>query len=199
MWHAMFVIQTSVPEKILRSVLVYAVIVLLFRLAGKRGLANLNTLDLTVLLLLSNVVQNAIIGSDNSVLGGVLGAVTLVGVNAALNHGLSRSQRLAHVIEGTSTTVIENGHLVPKALRRLAIRPHELDHAVRLQNGDAIGEVEDGRLEPDGQLILTLKQDEQGATKADVADLQNRLSSIQAALTVLLDPPGTTPSERGPA
>jgi uncharacterized membrane protein YcaP (DUF421 family) len=189
MWHAMFVIQIPVAEKILRSVLVYAVIVVLFRLAGKRGLANLNTLDLTVLLLLSNVVQNAIIGSDNSLLGGVLGAVTLVAVNAALNHGLSRSDRLARVIEGTSTTVIEDGHLVLKSLRRLALRPHELDHAVRMQNGDAISEVEEGRLEPDGQLILTLKEGEQGATKADVAGLQNQLASIQTALTAVLDPP----------
>jgi uncharacterized membrane protein YcaP (DUF421 family) len=199
MWHDMFVIQTPVAEKILRSVLVYAVIVVLFRLAGKRGLANLNTLDLTVLLLLSNVVQNAIIGSDNSLLGGVLGAVTLVGVNAALNHGLSRSDRLARVIEGSSTTVIEDGHVLPKALHRLAIRPHELDHAVRMQNGDAISEVEDGRLEPDGQLILTLKESEQGATKADVADLQNRLASVQAALTTLLDPPAPNRPGRGPA
>lgn len=189
MWHAMFVIQVPVAEKILRSVLVYAVIVVLFRLAGKRGLANLNTLDLTVLLLLSNVVQNAIIGNDSSLLGGVLGAVTLVAVNAALNHGLSRSDRLARLIEGSSTTVIEDGHLVPRALRRLALRPHELDHAVRIQNGDAISEIEEGRLEPDGQLILTLKEGEQGATKADVADLQNRLSSIQAALTAVLDRP----------
>lgn len=199
MWHAMFVIQVPVAEKILRSVLVYAVIVVLFRLAGKRGLANLNTLDLTVLLLLSNVVQNAIIGNDSSLLGGVLGAVTLVAVNAALNHGLSRSDRLARLIEGSSTTVIEDGHLVPRALRRLALRPHELDHAVRIQNGDAISEVEEGRLEPDGQLILTLKEGEQGATKADVADLQNRLISIQAALTALLDPPAPTRPGRGPA
>jgi uncharacterized membrane protein YcaP (DUF421 family) len=188
MWHAMFVIQIPVAEKIMRSMLVYAVIVVLFRLAGKRGLANLNTLDLTVLLLLSNVVQNAIIGSDNSLLGGVLGAVTLVAVNAALNHGLSRSDRLARVIEGTSTTVIQDGHLVMSSLRRLALRPHELDHAVRMQNGDAISEVEEGRLEPDGQLILTLKEGEQGATKADVAGLRNQLESIQAALTAL-DPP----------
>ena len=100
------VIQFPVLEKILRTVIVYAVIVLLFRVAGKRGLANLNTLDLTVLLLLSNVVQNAIIGNDDSLTGGVVGAVTLVAVNAGLNHGLARSNRLAQVLVGTATTVI---------------------------------------------------------------------------------------------
>jgi len=79
MWHAIFVIQIPVLEKIVRTVLVYATIVVLFRLAGKRGLATLNTLDFVVVFLLSNVVQNAIIGNDNSFSGGAIGAATLVG------------------------------------------------------------------------------------------------------------------------
>ena len=189
MWHDMFVIQIPIIEKILRTVLVYAAIVLIFRVAGKRGLANLNTLDLTVLLLLSNVVQNAIIGSDNSMVGGVVGAVTLVALNAALNHGMARSDRLAHLIEGEATTIIDNGHLVRRALRRLALRPQELEHAVRMQNGDGISEVEDGRLEPGGQLLLTLKEEEQGATKADVADLRDQLAAIQSSLAQLTQAP----------
>ncbi len=189
MWHDMFVIQIPIIEKILRTVLVYAAIVLIFRVAGKRGLANLNTLDLTVLLLLSNVVQNAIIGSDNSLVGGVVGAVTLVALNAALNHGMARSDRLAHLIEGEATTIIDNGHLVRRALRRLALRPQELEHAVRMQNGDGISEVEDGRLEPGGQLLLTLKEADQSATKADIANLSSQLDAIQDSLTRLAAPP----------
>jgi len=185
MWHDIFVIQIPVIEKILRTVLVYAAIVLVFRVAGKRGLANLNTLDLTVLLLLSNVVQNAIIGPDNSLAGGVVGAVTLVALNAALNHGMARSDRLVHLIEGDATTVIDDGHVVRRALRRLALRPQELEHAVRMQNGDGISEVQDGRLEPGGQLLLTLKEAEQSATKADVADLRHQLVAIQATLATL--------------
>jgi uncharacterized membrane protein YcaP (DUF421 family) len=77
--------QIPILEKILRTVLVYVLIVVLFRLTGKRGLAGLNTFDFVVIFLLSNVVQNAIIGSDNSLLGGAVGAVTLVVVNTAVN------------------------------------------------------------------------------------------------------------------
>lgn len=185
MWHDMFTIQLPVVEKIIRTVLIYATVVVLFRVSGKRGLANLNTLDLAVVILLSNVVQNAIIGSDNSIVGGAIGAVTLVAVNALLNHGLSRSERLANLVEGRETTVIENGQLVQRSMRRLALRPSELDHAVRLQNGDDVADVQTGRLEPGGQLVVTLKKQEQGATKADIAHLQARLADIQSTLAVL--------------
>jgi uncharacterized membrane protein YcaP (DUF421 family) len=183
MWHDMFVIQIPVLEKILRTVLVYATVVVLFRIAGKRSLANLNTLDLTVVVLLSNVVQNAVIGNDQSLLGGVIGAVTLVAVNAGLNHALVRSPRLAQLVEGGPTTLIENGSLIQGALRRLAVRPSELDHAVRIQNGDDVSEIETGFLEPGGQLVLTLKQQEQSATKADIEKLSRQLAGIRELVT----------------
>ena len=77
MWHSMFAVQIPILEKILRTVLVYATILILFRLVGKRDLATLNLFDFVVLFLLSNVVQNAIIGNDTSLLGGIIGAVTL--------------------------------------------------------------------------------------------------------------------------
>jgi uncharacterized membrane protein YcaP (DUF421 family) len=80
MWHSMFAVQIPIVEKILRTVLVYATILILFRLAGKRDLATLNIFDFVVLFLLSNVVQNAIIGNDTSLLGGIIGAATLVTV-----------------------------------------------------------------------------------------------------------------------
>lgn len=189
MWHALVTSQVPLGEKILRTVLVYVVIVVLLRLSGKRGLANLNTLDLAVIMLLSNVLQNAVIGPDNSLLGGVVGAVTLVTVNAVLNHGLARSDGLTHVIEGRATTVIDDGHVVRSVIRRLALRTAELEHAVRLQNGNDISEIQTGRLEPGGQLVLTLRDGEQGATKADVADLRTQLASLQATLDALANTP----------
>ncbi len=76
--------------------------------------------------------------------------------------------------------------LIDGALRRLAVRPHELDQAVRLQNGDAVSEIQDGRLEPGGQLVLTLKDDEQSATKGDIAALTSRLATIQDTLAGLV-------------
>ncbi|MFE5097661.1 hypothetical protein ACFRCI_47200 [Streptomyces sp. NPDC056638] len=80
MWHDLLSVQVPIAEKVLRTVGVYALIVILFRLSGKRGLANLNTFDFVVIFLLSNVVQNAVIGNDNSLLGGAIGATTLVAV-----------------------------------------------------------------------------------------------------------------------
>ena len=182
MWHAMFVEQIPLAEKILRTVLVYALIAVLFRVAGKRGLANLNTFDFVVMFLLSNVVQNAVIGNDTSLTGGVVGAVTLVTVNAVVNRVIASNATAARVFDGNPTTVISGGHVVNRALRHLGLRRSELDHAVRLQNGDDIAQVQSGSLEPGGQLVLTLKHSEQGATKADIAEITARLSRIETLL-----------------
>lgn len=185
MWHSMFIVQVPILEKILRTVLVYATLVILFRLAGKRDLAVLNTFDFVVIFLLSNVVQNAIIGNDNSLLGGVIGAVTLVGINAVVHRWLAISTRATHILEGTPTTLIEDGRFIPRALRRLSLRPEEIEHAVRMQNGDDVSEIGTGRIEPTGQLILTLKPGEQNASKDDITQLNARLDAIDATLAVL--------------
>ena len=184
-WHSMFVVQIPVLEKILRTILVYATVLILFRVAGKRDLATLNMFDFVVLFLLSNVVQNAVIGNDTSLTGGVIGAVVLVAMNAALNRWLASSDRAARVLEGTATTIIKDGRLLADAASRLSLRRADVDHAVRLQNGDDISEVAVGRMEPNGQLVLTLKPSEQSATKADVAALTARLEAIEAALAKL--------------
>jgi uncharacterized membrane protein YcaP (DUF421 family) len=182
MWRAMFVEQIPLAEKILRTVLVYALIALLFRVAGKRGLANLNTFDFVVIFLLSNVVQNAVIGNDTSLTGGAVGAVMLVAVNAIVTRTVASNPRAARLFDGHATTVIREGHVVGRAMRHLGLRRSELDHAVRLQNGDDIAEVERGSLEPGGQLVLTLKHSEQGATKADIAQVTARLGRIEELL-----------------
>jgi uncharacterized membrane protein YcaP (DUF421 family) len=182
MWHAMFSQEIPFAEKILRTVIVYALIALLFRATGKRGLAGLNSLDMVVMFLLSNVVQNAVIGADNSVTGGAIGAVTLVAVNAAVNRATVMSDRFARLFEGTDTAVIVNGAVDRGAVRQLGLRRHELDHAVRLQNGDDISDVQTGVFDPDGQLIITLKHEARDASKADIARLEAKLDRIEAAL-----------------
>src|SRR2546428_7091637 len=96
----MFVLALPVLEKILRPVLVYFFLVIGLRLAGKRELAQLNPFDLVVLLTLSNTVQNAIIGEDNSVTGGVLGAATLLLVNFLVVRFLYRHERIDQFVEG---------------------------------------------------------------------------------------------------
>jgi len=79
--------------------------------------------------------------------------------------------------------VISDGHVVERARRKPGLRSSDLDHAVRLQNGDDVTEVDHGSLEPGGQLVLTLKSAEQGATKADVAQLTDRLRRIESLLS----------------
>jgi len=186
MWHDLFAVQVPVAEKIIRTVAVYAVLALLFRIFGKRGLASLNTFDFVVMFLLSNVVQNAIIGEDNSLLGGVIGAVTLVAVNAVVTWWLAMDGRAERLLEGTGTTIIKDGRLQRGALRRLAIRPAELDQAVRLQNGDDVSQVKLGRLEPGGRIVLTLDEGAQGATKSDIDDLKRQLAAVEQLLARLV-------------
>ena len=182
MWHAMFVEQIPFTEKILRTVLVYALIAVLFRLSGKRGLANLSTFDFVVIFLLSNVVQNAVIGNDTSLTGGVVGAVTLVTVNAVVNRVVASSALAARIFDGRPTTVIRDGHVIQRALMHLGVRRSELDHAVRMQNGDGVSDIQDGVLEPGGQLVLNLKSADQSATHADIAQLRTQLSRIEDLL-----------------
>jgi uncharacterized membrane protein YcaP (DUF421 family) len=184
----MFTQQLPAAEKVIRTVAVYALLAILFRFTGKRGLASMNTFDVIVIFLLSNVVQNAIIGQDNSLVGGMIGAVTLVIVNSAVNRLILISRPAQRIFEGTPTAVITHGHVIGKALRRLGVRRSELEHAVRLQNGDDIAQVDHGSLEPGGQLVLTLKAAEQGATKADISALQAQLDRIEAQLRELPSP-----------
>jgi uncharacterized membrane protein YcaP (DUF421 family) len=186
MLHNLLAVQIPIWEKVIRTVLVYAIIVMLFRLSGKRGMAGLNTFDFVVIFLLSNVVQNAIIGNDNSLLGGVIGAVTLVVVNALLTRWLAADPRAERLLEGGGTTVIQDGEVVRSALRRLALRPAEVEHAVRLQNGDDIGDVALGRLEPSGQLVVVLKPSQQSATRGGVEALDSRLAAIEEQLRALV-------------
>jgi uncharacterized membrane protein YcaP (DUF421 family) len=183
MWHSMFAEQIPLAEKILRTIIVYGLLAVLFRLTGKRGLATMNTFDFIVIFLLSNVVQNAVIGNDTSLIGGIIGAVTLVTVNTAVNRLIAASTTVARIFDGHATTVISDGHVIDRALRRLGLRRSELDLTVRLQNGDDVAEVDRGSLEPGGQLVLTLKAGDQGATKADVAELTSRLGRIESLLS----------------
>src|SRR5476649_855689 len=99
-WHNMFALGLPLAEKILRPILVYAFLIIGLRLAGKRELAQLNPFDLVVLLTLSNTVQNAIIGDDNTVIGGVIGATTLLLVNYAVVRFLYGHEKIDRIVTG---------------------------------------------------------------------------------------------------
>src|SRR5450432_3329059 len=116
MWSDIFTIGVPVAEKILRPLLVYAFLVVALRVFGKRELAQLNPFDLVVLLSLSNTVQNAIIGNDNSLLGGLVGALSLLAMNYLVVRFLFRHRRLDQVFEGHPTVLIDQGHVSTQSL-----------------------------------------------------------------------------------
>src|SRR5690348_8559977 len=106
-WHDMFALDLPVAEKIIRTLLVYVFLVLGLRLAGKRELAQLNPFDLVVLLTLANTVQNAIIGNDNSLVGGLIGAATLLAANYFAVRFLFAHESVDRLVEGDPTVLIE--------------------------------------------------------------------------------------------
>ena len=150
----MFQLPLPIVEKLLRPVIVYLVLVLLLRLFGKRELAQLNPFDLVVLLSLSNTVQNAIIGDDNSVTGGVIGAFGLLAINWFVVRLLFKSQRLTHALEGRSTTLILNGQVDSRALERESLTREELLSVIHKQGFQGIHQVHRCDLEPNGTFYV---------------------------------------------
>src|ERR1700739_861259 len=112
MWKDIFALGVPILEKMLRPAVVYFFLVLVLRVFGKRELAQLNPFDLVVLLSLSNTVQNAIIGNENSLTGGLIGAFALLGMNYLVVRFLFRHRRLDQLFEGKPTVLIEGGRVV---------------------------------------------------------------------------------------
>ena len=157
-WKDMFVMGLPLLEKILRPVIVYAFLVIGLRLSGKRELAQLNPFDLVVLLTLSNTVQNAIIGEDNSVIGGLIGATSLLVTNYLVVRFLYDHHKLDQIIEGKADVLIDNGKVQTKRLKTELITMPELEAAAHKQGFTSLSEVEQCILEPGGTLTFLGKK-----------------------------------------
>ena len=157
MWKDIFAVAVPLAEKVLRPVLVYLALVVLLRIFGKRELAQLNPFDLVVLLSLSNTVQNAIIGNDNSLTGGLVGALTLLAINYLVVRFLFRHRRLDQLFEGSPTVLVEHGHLIQKNLARELLTRSELMTVLHRQGFDSMNEVERCVLEPGGTFYIQRK------------------------------------------
>jgi uncharacterized membrane protein YcaP (DUF421 family) len=158
MWGNMFHLALPVLEKILRPILVYVFLVVVLRLAGKRELAQLNPFDLVVLLTLSNTVQNAIIGDDNSLTGGLIGAATLLFVNYIFVRFLYSHPTVDAIVEGKSDMLMEHGKLDKRKLRKELITLPELEAAAHKQGFDSLNDVDCARIEPGGTISFTAKK-----------------------------------------
>jgi uncharacterized membrane protein YcaP (DUF421 family) len=183
MWHNMFVLGLPIAEKILRPVLVYVFLIVGLRLAGKRELAQLNPFDLVVLLTLSNTVQNAIIGEDNSVTGGVLGASTLLFVNYVLVRFVSRHERIERFVEGDPDVLIEDGRLKTDCLEKEAISVVELTAAAHKQGFASLDEIDRAVLDPNGSIAFFGKKPAPDVTRHE--EIMKRLDEMSAQLKAL--------------
>jgi uncharacterized membrane protein YcaP (DUF421 family) len=183
LWHDMFHLGIPIAEKVLRPILVYVFLIVSLRLAGKRELAALNPFDLVVLLTLSNTVQNAIIGDDNSVTGGILGAATLLGVNYLVVRFLFGHAALERLVEGDADVLIEDGAVRQDRLRKELITLAELESAAHKQGLGSLDEVDRAVLEPGGTFCFIPKKPTPEVTRheellARLDDLARRVASL---------------------
>ena len=141
-------------EIIIRTIAVYLVILIGLRLAGKREIGQMTVFDLVVLLLIANAVQNAMVGPDTSLVGGILAAIVLLLVNAAVAGLRLRSPRLRRLVEGTPTLLVLHGEVIPQHMRREGIDEESLLVALREHGVAEISEVEMAVLEIDGSISV---------------------------------------------
>lgn len=182
-WKDMFVLGIPLLEKILRPVVIYAFLVISLRLSGKRELVQLNPFDLVVLLTLSNTVQNAIIGDDNTVLGGIIGATSLLVTNYLVVRFLYDHRKLDQVVEGRADVLIENGKVRTQNLRKELITMPQLQAAAHKQGFASLSEVEQCVLEPGGTLTFIGKKP--GAEDVRHQELLGKMESLAHEIALL--------------
>jgi uncharacterized membrane protein YcaP (DUF421 family) len=183
MWGQIFALGAPLVEKMLRPVVVYVFLVAVLRIFGKRELAQLNPFDLVVLLSLSNTVQNAIIGNDNSLTGGLVGAFTLLGMNYIVVRFLFRHRRLDQIFEGKPSVLIADGKIVKHALAKELLTRGDLLTVLHRQGFCSIGDVDRCVIEPGGGFFIQGKTPP--AAEIHHAELIKRLEELTAKVEAL--------------
>ena len=156
--HDMFSMPLPLAEKILRPVLVYLFLVVFLRIFGKRELAQLNPFDLVVLLSLSNTVQNAMIGDDNSVSGGVVGAFSLLAINWLLAWVLYRAPKVTVLLSGHPATLVRDGVVDAAEMKRQSLTHEDLVSVLNKNGFNDPGDVQTCVLEPNGTFYVEGKK-----------------------------------------
>jgi uncharacterized membrane protein YcaP (DUF421 family) len=190
--HDMFFLGLPVLEKILRPTVVYLFLIVGLRLAGKREMAQLNPFDLVVLLTISNTVQNAIIGDDNSVTGGLIGAATLLIVNHVVVRYLYGHETLERLVEGDPNVLMENGTVQIARLKQELVTIGELESAAHRQGFSSLDEIDRAVLDPGGGISFVAKEPTSDLRRHN--ELLARLDGLSAQLAALKTSPGPSPS-----
>ena len=145
---------SNVLDIVLRTTIVFAIVLGGLRLLGKRHVAQLSLVDLVLILLISNAVQNAMVGPDNSLIGGIVAAVTLLILSYIFTLILYRSRKAEHFFEGTPTLLIHDGTIIHEHLEREKITEDELERAVREHGIENISHVKNAVMEADGTISV---------------------------------------------
>jgi uncharacterized membrane protein YcaP (DUF421 family) len=154
----MFNIAIPLWEFVLRAVVVYASLLLLLRLTGKRQIGQLAPFDLVLLLVLSNAVQNSMNGGDNSLVGGLVSAVTLVGLNYVIGYATFKNKTVEALVEGRPHVIIHNGRVFEDVMRRAKLTHHELSAALRRAGCSCADEVQAAILENNGSISVVMRR-----------------------------------------
>jgi uncharacterized membrane protein YcaP (DUF421 family) len=189
-WVHLFVPSLPILEKIIRPIIIYFFLVLVFRLSGKRELVQLNPFDLVVLLTISNTVQNAIIGDDNSLAGGMIGATSLVITNYLVVRFLYDHRKLDQLVEGSPDVLIQGGKIRKNNLKRELITVAQLEAAARKQGFASLSEVDQCILEPGGTLSFIGKKPD--VEEKRHRELLNKIDQLSEEIALLRNtrPPG---------
>jgi uncharacterized membrane protein YcaP (DUF421 family) len=141
-------------EFVVRGVIVYSFLILILRVTGKRQIGQLAPFDLVLLLVLSNSVQNSMNGGDNSLVGGLISAVTLIVCNYLVSYGTFKSKTVELIIEGRPEVLIHDGKLFPEVMEQAKLTHHELMAALRAGGCASVEEVHYAILENNGQITV---------------------------------------------
>lgn len=180
MFGDMFGLDLSIAEKVLRPIFVYAFLIIALRVFGKRELAQLNPFDLVVLLMLSNTVQNAIIGNDNTLIGGIIGAIALLATNYLVVRFVLKHRRLDEILEGKATVLIQNGKIQLKALTKEMLNRAELTAVAHRQGFKKLEDIESCTIEPGGTFVIEGKEPHE--SERQYAEITKRLNRIEKLL-----------------
>jgi uncharacterized membrane protein YcaP (DUF421 family) len=172
----LFHLDLTILEKVVRTVVVYFFLVGGLRLAGKRELAQLNPFDLVVLLTLSNALQNAIIGNDNSLLGGIIGAATLLVLNHLVVRFLYDHEKIESIVGGDADVLIENGKIRKNRLKKELITTAALEAAAHRQGFASLKDVDRAILETGGTISFFARKPEPDVARH--AELLARLDAL---------------------
>lgn len=166
--------QSSWAEKILRPILIYSGLLLAFRFLSKRDLTQNTTFDLLIVLLLSNIVQNAMIGQDNSVLGAMAGALTLIFLSTGLNRLSAKSTKARRLLEGQPVLLVHNGRVLDENLKKYAVSRPDLNAGLRGENMITLEDIRYAFLELDGTISVIRKSEQSGTPNCMPPELAER-------------------------